>query len=153
PYDAPALSADGRFVAFTSGADNLVANDTNRTYDIFVRDRVTGTTERVSVDSSGAQANDFSVMPSISAEGRFVAFVSLASNLVAGDGNSTYDVFVRDRATGSTERVSVDSSGNDADDRSVFPVLSPDGALVVFSSGATDLVAGDTNLRFDVFVR
>jgi Tol biopolymer transport system component len=153
PYDAPVLSADGRFIAFTSSADNLVANDTNRVDDIFVHDRVTGITERISVDSLGAEANDFNLMPSISADGQLVAFVSNASNLVAGDGNSTFDVFVHDRATGATERISVDSSGGDADDESLYPVLSPDGSLVVFSSYASNLIAGDTNQRSDVFVR
>jgi Tol biopolymer transport system component len=152
PYDAPALSADGRFVAFTSDSDNLVANDTNGFTDVFVHDRVTGTTERVSVDSSGAEANDVSFMPSISADGQLVAFVSIASNLVAGDGNATYDVFVHDRATGATERASVDPGGGDSDNSSIHPVLSPDGSLVVFSSYAANLVAGDTNLCCDVFV-
>ena len=106
-----AVSADGRWVAFTSAADNLVAGDTNGATDIFVHDRLTGTTERVSVSSSGAQADGASELPTISADGRFVAFRSLADNLVSGDTNATWDIFVHDRATGVTQRVSVSSTG------------------------------------------
>jgi Tol biopolymer transport system component len=97
---APSISADGRYVAFWSMASNLVAGDTNGTWDVFVRDRTAGTTERVSLDSSGAQANGPSYGPAISADGRWVAFQSFASNLVPGDANGLYDVFVRDRLAG-----------------------------------------------------
>src|SRR5262245_8151452 len=106
----PSVSADGRFVAFVSVGTNLVPGDTNGSLDVFVRDRQTGTTERVSVSSGGAQANGISYQPSISADGRYVAFVSDAAGLVTGDTNGTWDVFVRDRQLGTTERVSVDSS-------------------------------------------
>ena len=115
--ELPAVSADGRFVAFASFSDNLIPGDTNGAADIFVRDRLTGTTERVSVSSTGAQANGDSGIvngmggPSISADGRFVAFDSQASNLVKGDTNGAIDVFVRDRLTGMTERDSVASDG------------------------------------------
>src|SRR5207237_7007630 len=107
---SPAISADGRFVAFAS-VSNVVVGDTNNAFDVFVRDRQTGTTERVSEDSAGGQANFGSISPAISADGRFVAFASLASNLVAGDTNDDFDVFVRDRETGATGRVAVDSTG------------------------------------------
>ena len=107
----PSISADGRFVAFTSAAINLVPGDTNGVADVFVHDRLTGTTERVSVDSAGTQGNGNSSEPSISADGRFVAFSSDATNLVPGDTNGARDVFVHDRLTGTTERVSVDSTG------------------------------------------
>ena len=147
-----ALSTDGRFVAFESQATNLVASDTNSRVDIFVRDRATGTTERVSVDSAGAEANGESTLPSISADGRFVAFFSYATNLVAGDTNAFSDVFVRDRATGTTERVSVDSSGAQGDGDSVTPALSADGNAVAFFSRATTLVPNDTNFLVDLFV-
>jgi Tol biopolymer transport system component len=90
-----AISSDGRYVAFASGASNLVVGDTNGGYDIFVRDTVGGTTTRVSVDSVGAQANGFSYYPAISSDGRYVAFYSIASNLVVGDTNSRSDIFVR----------------------------------------------------------
>src|SRR5207247_5673063 len=106
-----ALSADGRFVAFHSAATNLVAGDTNGTNDVFVHDRQTGITERVSVASDGTQGNKASSYPALSADGRFVAFDSDATNLVAGGTNVTTDVSVRDRQTATTERVSVASGG------------------------------------------
>ena len=143
--DFPAISADGRYVAFWSRASNLVAGDTNEEYDVFLRDRQTGTTERVSVDSDGNEANSRSLFSAISADGRYVAFASDASNLVAGDTNEEYDVFLRDRQTGTTERVSVDSGGSQSDGRSCTPRISADGRYVAFWSEASNLVAGDTN--------
>src|SRR5437667_281655 len=113
-----ALSADGRFVAFDSAATDLVAGDTNGVSDVFVHDRQTGTTERVSVASDGTQANNASSYPALSADGRLVAFQSDATNLVAGDTNGATDVFVHDRQTGTTERVSVASGGSQGDGRS-----------------------------------
>jgi len=120
--------------------------------DVFVHDRTTGVTERVSVDSSGSEANNNSIDPSISADGRYVAFESLASNLVAGDTNNREDIFVHDRTTGITTRVSVDSSGAEANKLSWAPSISTDGAVVAFLSHADNLVPGDTNGRPDVFV-
>jgi hypothetical protein len=150
----PSLSADGRFVSFASLATNLVDGDTNQSWDVFVHDRSTGTTERVSVDSSGAEGNrDSSMFSTISADGRFVAFSSAASNLVAGDTNGSPDCFVHDRATGITERVSVDSSGAQARGGSDMARISADGSVVGFLSTADDLVAGDVNSKQDVFVR
>jgi Tol biopolymer transport system component len=150
--DSPAISADGRYVAFVSSADNLVAGDTNGYPDVFVHDRVTGITERVSVDSSGLEGNGASGGPSLSADGRYVAFHSSASNLVAGDANGVMDVFVHDRVTGVTEIVSVDSSGVQGDKQSLWPAISADGMVVAFASGATNFVANDTNFNRDVFV-
>jgi Tol biopolymer transport system component len=150
---SPAISADGRFVAFESTASNLVAGDTNESTDVFVRDRVAGTTERVGVASDGAQANSDSYSPVISADGRFVAFESLASNLVVGDTNGSGDVFVRDRVAGTTERVGVASGGAQANRDSLSPAVSADGRFVAFESTASNLVAGDTNSTRDVFVR
>jgi Tol biopolymer transport system component len=147
-----AISSDGRFVAFSSVADNLVAGDGNGTWDVFVRDWIAGTTERVSVDSSGTEGNDESWWPSISEDGRYVAFMSSATNLVAGDTNGVTDIFVRDRAAGTTIRVDVDSSGNPGDHDAVYPSISGDGSLVSFASSATNLVPGDTNGFADVFV-
>ncbi|HEV8114281.1 MAG TPA: hypothetical protein VGR31_16030 [Planctomycetota bacterium] len=147
------ISGDGRYVAFFSFADDLVAGDTNTVYDAFVRDRLLGTTERVSVDSAGVEGNDSSINCSISADGRYVAFESLANNLVAGDTNVVADIFVHDRQTGATERVSVDSAGAQGNDYSLAPSISSDGRFVVFISGATNLVAGDSNLVSDIFVR
>ena len=153
--DSPAISADGRFVAFRSEASNLVPGDTNTCgpftspcQDIFVRDGQTGVTERVSVDSAGGQANNLSSSPAISGDGRFVAFSSEASNLVAGDTNGRRDVFVHDRQAGATARVSVDSAGNEATGGlfgSFSPAISADGRFIAFFSFASNLVVGDTN--------
>jgi Tol biopolymer transport system component len=150
---APSISADGRFVAFSSDADNLVPGDTNLWTDVFVRDTQTGQTTRVSVDSSGTQGNRRSHAASISADGRFVAFQSEATNLVPGDTNGTDDVFVRDMQTGQTTRASVDSAGGSGDGYSYKPSISGDGRFVAFASDSSNLVPADTNGRADVFVR
>jgi Tol biopolymer transport system component len=155
----PALSANGRYVAFESSATNLVRGDTNRLGDIFVRDLRTGRTQRVSVSSSGRQAggdptNTGSNAPEISANGRLVVFHSAASNLVAGDTNRATDIFVHDRRTGRTQRVSVSTDGQQADQESLgADAISPDGRYVAFTSLATNLVAGDANDITDVFIR
>ena len=150
---APAISADGRYVAFESIASNLVTGDTNDAWDVFVHDRVTGVTERVSVASStGAQANGNSYAASISADGRYVTFQSKASNLVTGDTNGDMDVFVHDRVTGETVRMSESSSGAEADGPSRTPVISANGRLIAFVSAASNLVTDDTNGVDDVFV-
>lgn len=149
----PALSRGGRFIAFASNASNLVLGDTNRALDIFVRDRVAGTTRRVSVRTGGAQANGYSFDPTISEDGRFVAFYSFASNLVDGDSNGTGDVFVHDQLTGATQRVSVGQSSIQGNNESFRPSLSASGRFVAFFSFASNLVPGDTNDDSDVFVR
>jgi Tol biopolymer transport system component len=146
------MSENGQVIAFWSDATNLVSGDTNGTTDIFVHDRQTGQTERVSMDGSGNQSNGFSNEFSISADGRFVSFLSFASNLVAGDTNGTTDIFVHDRQTGQTERISVDGSGNQANSFSDFSAISADGQFVVFRSAATNLVSGDTNGIADIFI-
>ena len=150
---ACSISSDGRYVAFESYAANLVPGDTNHSIDVFVRDVVAGTTPRASVDSGGAQGDNMSAEAFISANGRVVAFVSFATNLVPNDTNGWGDAFVHDLLTGATTRVSVDSAGAQADSGSVFPTLSADGRFVTFSSPASNLVPGDTNAEFDVFVR
>ena len=149
----PSISADGRFVAFTSLVTNLVPGDTNNQNDIFVRDLLTNTTTRVSVDSAGNQALGSSFVPSISANGRFVAFASEAPNLVPGDNNNSQDIFVRDLLTNTTTRVSVDSAGNQGNSNSGFLSISGDGRFVAFVSRATNLVPGDNNNSQDIFVR
>ncbi|MCL5104353.1 MAG: hypothetical protein M1133_09600 [Armatimonadetes bacterium] len=146
------ISADGRFVAFYSYASNLVTGDTNSTYDIFVHDRQTGVTERVSVATGGAQGNSNSYYSSISADGRFVAFESYASNLVPGDTNDTVDVFVHDRQTGVTSRVSIATGGAQGNGGSNRPSISADGRVVAFESVADNLVPEDTNGRCDGFI-
>jgi Tol biopolymer transport system component len=150
---SPVISSNGRFVAFSSRASNLVPGDTNNTDDIFVHDRQLGTTSRASVDSSGLQANYGSAFPSISADGRFVAFHTSASNLVPGDMNGVDDVFVHDVATGQTVRVSLDSAGAEANSPSRYAAISSDGRFLAFHSLASNLVPGDTNVANDVFLR
>lgn len=149
----PALSADGSVVAFASFAGNLVDGDSNGASDVFVRDRVAGRTSRVSVAPDGAQGNANSFTPSISANGRFVAFASEATGLVTGDHNRAGDVFVHDRATGMISPVSVASDGKPGNGNSFSPAISADGRFVAFASEATNLVRGDTNGAIDVFVR
>jgi uncharacterized repeat protein (TIGR01451 family) len=149
---SPEISANGRYVAFTSYADNLVPSDTNSRRDIFVHDRQTGKTARVSVASNGAQGNGFSDSPAISADGRFVAFESWADDLVVGDTNGAPDIFVHDRQTGKTTRVSVASNGVQSDGFSYHPAISADGRYVAFVSEARNLVAGDTNEIGDIFI-
>jgi len=156
PSIAACISADGRFVAMTSYASNLVPGDTNETYDVFVRDRLLGTTERVSVSSTGAQGN----LPSglwgplvMSPTGRFILFDSQASNLVPGDDNSAVDVFLRDREAGTTELVSVSSLGRLGNHESIPAALSADARFVAFYSQAHDLIAGDVTFCTGLFVR
>lgn len=149
---APSLSANGRFAAFESNATNLVPGDTNETTDIFVHDRDTGDIVRVSVASDGSQGNRRSAESHISADGRFVVFRSAASNLVPGDTNNEIDIFVHDRETRETTRVSVASDGVQANDFNFAPRISADGRFVSFGSDATNLVPGDTNDVCDSFV-
>lgn len=149
----PTFSSDGRYVAFRSDASNLVTGDTNGTEDIFVRDTIDGTTTRISVDSAGVQGNIESFSPSLSGDGRYVAFGSLASNLVAGDTNNAPDIFVRDTLLGTTTLISVDSMEAHGNGRSNSASISGDGRYVAFHSIASNLVAGDTNNTADIFVR
>ena len=151
--NTPSISADGTHVAFQSTASNLVAGDTNNQQDIFVKDLATGTTTRVSTDSTGVQVNGISSIASISADGTRVAFQSNASTLVAGDTNSTTDVFVKDLGTGTTTRVSTDSAGAQSAGTSINASISGDGTRVAFQSNASNLVTGDTNGSTDVFVK
>jgi Ca2+-binding RTX toxin-like protein len=144
------MSADGRFVAFSSNSFNIVP-DIN-IYDIFVRDTLTNTTTRVSVNSAGDPGNRDSRNPSISADGRFVAFSSYASNLVLGDTNSRQDIFVRDTLTNTTTRVSFDSAGNQTTSDSYAPSISADGRFVAFNSIPSNLVPGQTNTTRQIFV-
>jgi len=146
------ISANGRYVAFSSDATNLVPRDTNGVGDVFVRDLSTGLTSREDVSTSGAQADEASSSGSISGNGRYVAFASMADNLVPGDTNRAPDVFVRDRWARTTRRVSVTSSGAQGNGASSSPALSADGRYVVFESWAANLVRGDTNEWTDVFI-
>jgi Tol biopolymer transport system component len=162
-----ALSADGRYVAFASESPNLVTGDTNRAVDVFVRDRQAGTTTRVSLSDAGAEGDCDSTTVAISATGRFVAFNSSASNLVAGHTNGATDVFLRDRDTDvdgifdevgavSTTRISVATSGQQVDESSTIAkpsAISADGRYVVFQSWAESLVPGAVGYDLHVYVR
>jgi Tol biopolymer transport system component len=150
---SPSISADGRFVAFASIAANLVPGDTNGIADVFVHDRRTRSTERVSLTSTGAEGNTSSSGPSISGDGRFVAFQANPAGLVPGDTNGKADVYVRDRRNDTTTRVSLSSTGVQGNDDSTNASISANGRFVVFESLATNLVPGDTNDASDVFVR
>ena len=147
-----ALSADGRYIVFLSSASNFVPSDTNGVADVFVYDRTTAVTTRVSVATGGTQANGQSRGAAISADGRYVAFESYATNLVVGDSNANVDIFVHDRATGTTTRASVATGGAQAALACWNPSISANGRFVVFTSASSNLVAGDTNGRSDVFV-
>jgi hypothetical protein len=150
-----ALDNHDRRVAFTSRATNLAGNDTNALPDVFVHDKITGATVRASVAANGAQANGASSHPAISADGTLVAFYSEATNLVPNDTNGQGDVFLRDLQAGTTERISVDSSGlqSDGDSGAKIVRITLDGRFMLFDSLATNLVPGDTNSARDIFVR
>ena len=155
----PAISGDGRYVAFSSNASNLAPDAPGIEAAIYVRDRVVDVTNIVSVASDGTQANSWSAAPSISDDGRYVAFVSNGSNLVPDDTNQCLfreagcpDIFVHDRQTGETERVSVASDGTEGNGESSEPAISADGRFVAFQSWASNLVSGDNNHHTDIFV-
>jgi Tol biopolymer transport system component len=147
------VSSDGRYVAFFSAASNLVPRDTNGVADVFVRDLATGAIERDSISSAGVQGNGASVFPHLSPGGRYVVFRSLATNLVPGDTNGVVDVFVHDRVTGTTERVSISTSGLQENHGATTSAITSGGRFVFFSSTATNLVPSDTNGVRDIFVR
>jgi Tol biopolymer transport system component len=147
------MSSDGRYVVFQSDASNLVDADGNGVTDVFLRDRVLGTTTRISVDLGGNDGDGASKYPCITPDGRYVVFSSDATDLVAGDLNGFADVFIRDLSLQTTTRVSLDLAGEECDDGSRLPSISDDGRYVAFTSSATDLVAGDGNEVADTFVR
>jgi Calx-beta domain-containing protein/WD40 repeat protein len=149
------VTPDGRFVAFASDATDLVPNDSNAHRDIFVRDLQAGTTTLVSINNGGTNGgNGDSRVPVISADGRFVAFESDASDLVATDGNGATDIFLRDLQAGTTTLVSINLSGTDSGNgSSLKPAITPDGRFVGFYGSANDLVSNDSGTTFDVFVR
>jgi Tol biopolymer transport system component len=154
----PAISADGGIIAFYSQATNLVVDDTNGMPDAFVRDLETGVTERVSVDTAGremANGANLADAPAISADGRFVAFVSGDPELSAGDTGDDYDVFLRDRQTGITERVSMTTDAEEANGFYSFgPTVNADASVVAFTSDATNLATNTVpGVSFNVFAR
>ena len=150
---SPWMTPDARFVVFESLASNLVPGDTNGRQDLFLRDRANGTTRRLDVAGPGAQANHNSALASLSADGRYVAFLSFATNLVPGGTSGSSDVYLHDREAGTTVRASVSTAGATANELSWSPSISADGRCVVYHSPASNLVPGDTNANWDVFVR
>ena len=146
------IGDDSRYVAFESVASNLVTGDTNGLGDIFLRDRIEGTTKRVNVANNGTQANGSSVLDSMSDDGRYISFTSDASNLVSGDTNGVSDIFVYDRINQTTERINLASNGSQANATSGSSSLSGNGRYVVYQSDASNLVSGDTNKVRDIFV-
>lgn len=150
-YD-PSISADGRYVVFSSNADNLVENDTNYYQDIFVHDLVSNITERVSISSDSEEANGDCYNPSISGDGRYITFNSYANNLVLNDKNNLCDIFVYDRILKNTTRISISTTGEEADGDSFEASISSDGCYVVFTSYATNLVPNDSNNFGDIFM-
>lgn len=158
------LSADGRYVAFSSVSPNLVPGDTNGAEDVFVYDRQTNSTERVSLGAGSAQGGGASLTHEhtggrdISADGRYVVFTSSAANLAESDTNGIADLFVRDRQLGTTRLISAASDGAGANgpelpDRGLEASISADGAAVSFASDASNLVEDDGNAKRDVFLR
>ncbi len=148
----PSISADGRWVTFSSLATNLVPDDTNNKADVFLHDRNTGTTTRVNAGPGNVQAVDGGFFPSISGDGRFITYDSAANNLVANDTNGRSDAFVYDRINGTTSRASLTRTLGQANDGSFFASPSFDGRYVAFASEASNLVLGDGNADVDVFV-
>jgi len=151
--DIPSVSSDGRYVAFQSLATDLVANDTNGAMDIFVLDRLFQTTQRISVSSSGTEANSGSANSSISPDGRWVVYESDATNLVTGDSNGLTDIFLYDRQTSQTTRVNVATGGAQATGGpSTQPHVSNNGEKIVYESLATNLISNDGNNFQDIFM-
>ncbi len=154
----PSISGNGRYITFYSAATNLVANDTNNLRDIFLRDRQTGITSRINKSSLGAESiGGDSYEPTISANGRYIAFRSKATNLVSNDTNNADDVFIHNQELNQTTRVSLDSSGIEAmvsglGSASFEAAISDNGIFIAFSSIASNLVSNDTNNARDVFV-
>jgi Tol biopolymer transport system component len=148
----PAISFDGRFVAFESHASTLVANDSNDEEDTFLRDRKKKRTTRVSVSTGGTQGNGEADDPSISANGRFIAFESSATNLVGKDDNAEQDVFIHDRVKHKTRLVSKRTGGGQGSSRSADASVSETGRYVAFDSAAPDLVGSDSNGAIDSFI-
>ena len=149
---SPDISSNGRWIVFASFANNLVAGDNNGKSDIFIRDRLQNTTQKISVALGGAATNGNSFNPTVSNDGRWIAYESIASNLVSGDNNGQSDIFVYDRLNSINQIVSRASSGVESNFSSFNPSISGDGRFVAFESRASNLVFNDSNGRMDVFV-
>lgn len=149
----PTLSADGRYIVYSSFASNIVSDDTNNEVDVFVWDRDTGTTRKVSQSSSGGAANSYSAdHAAISRDGRFIAYHSNASNIVSGDANNRMDVFVWDRDTESTIKVSRAADGGGINHDASSPTISDDGRFITYESEASNIDPADVNKYEDIFM-
>ncbi len=149
---SPAISADGRYVVFSSQGTNLVNDDDNNCSDVFIHDTILNFTERVSISNQGLQANGDSFSPAVSGDGRYVTFTSYASNLVADDTNDCADIFVRDRLLETTNRISISNSGEEGNADSFGSEISANGDCITFCSYANNLLDNDKNYYSDVFV-
>ncbi|TLM80706.1 MAG: hypothetical protein FDZ75_08165, partial [Actinobacteria bacterium] len=149
---APSMDASGRFIAYATAASNVVERDGNDSYDVVMWDGFTNTQRCVSVTPAGFPASGDSFAPAVSSSGRFVAFVSRATDIAGGDSGGIADIFLRDMDSGTTIRLSRSSDGGDANGDSGAPSISADGRRVAFSSSASNLVPGDTNGQPDVFL-
>jgi Tol biopolymer transport system component len=149
----PTISLDGSTVAYISSATTLVPDDTNQAEDIFVVEIAATTTNRVSIATNGTQGNDHSRKPALSADGRRVAFYSFASTLVNGDSNQASDIFLHDRTTHTTTRLSLSTDGAQSNGSAFDPAISADGHHIVFHSDAATLTPDDTNATHDIFLR
>lgn len=148
----PAISAEGRYISYSSWASDLVPGDANWFQDVFLWDQVAGTTTRVSIDSDGNELNGESIYPAISADGRYITYQSNASNIVPGDANRWSNVFVWDQDARITTPVNVTHDGTHANGQSNNPTISANGRQITYQSDASNLVTGDTNGESDVFL-
>ncbi len=151
-FRGPHPSTGGRFVTFFSKASNLVANDTNNAFDVFVKDTLTGVLDRVSVATGGGEADAESRDPRISPDGRWVIFGSFSRTIIVPHNSSTQDIFLHDRTLATTQILSVPTVGGQANQNCFHADISDDGTKVVFASTATNLVPGDSNLLGDIFL-
>ena len=150
--ERPRLSANGRYVAFLSSASDLHSGDVDDNLDVYRYDRHAGLLELVSVASDGVKGNDMSGGVDMSADGRYIVFESLATNLISGETSPAYqsNVYLRDMQSGATLRLSRGYDGSETDGDSAFPSISPDGLYISFASRATNLIPGDVNNSCDL---
>jgi len=155
PSSLPRLSNDGRYVAFLSGAFDVVPNDSNARVDVFVRDRSLSVNTRTSVSTQNTEGSQDCSAPAISTDGRWIAFQTTAPDLVGNDTNNASDIFLRDTVLLTTVRISVATYGVESAPffDSFNPSLTGDGRLVAFNSSAPNLAPNDSNGTFDIFVR
>ncbi|HRF96130.1 MAG TPA: hypothetical protein PLZ51_13085, partial [Aggregatilineales bacterium] len=147
------ISDDGRYVVFTSTATNLAPDDSGGRRDVFLHDRQTGETRRISVNAQGIEGNQNSLDAIISSDGRYVVFTSTATNLVPNDTNGMQDIFIYDTQTGQITLVSASSAGVIGNNNSGYPSISNDGRYVLFVSQASNLVASDTDINYDIYIK